>query len=78
MQLPKAKRGISLLDDSDDESFGESGEDANATVHSALPPRMSAPVLIPDTVPQSTATAKSAETSTVALEPAADEDDWNW
>ncbi|KJA26888.1 hypothetical protein HYPSUDRAFT_213011 [Hypholoma sublateritium FD-334 SS-4] len=77
MQLPKAKRGVSLLDDSDDESFGESCEDANVTMHSALPSRMSAPVLVPDTVPRA-ATAKIGKTSAVTLKSAADEDDWNW
>ncbi len=63
MQLPKARREVSLLDDSDDESFGESGEDANATAHSALSSRMAAPVLVPDTLPlpRAAATAKNAK-----------------
>ncbi len=80
MQLPKARREVSLLDDSDDESFGESGEDANATAHSALSSRMAAPVLVPDTLPlpRAAATAKNAKTTSTVLKPAADEDDWNW
>lgn len=77
MYLPQARRGVSLIDDSDDESFGESGEDHNATLRTTLPTRMSAPVLVPDSVPRTTSSTKIIKVDN-SLKPAADEDDWNW
>jgi len=60
----------SLLDDSDDESFGESGVDAGGDNTVRL-----APVMVPDSKGRIGLTAEKAKEKEKKVD---DEDEWNW
>jgi len=69
----------SLLDDSDDESGGNKDLHANGeddTVQMRMGLKMSAPVMVPDTVSPTTSVPSPGGQAKRLQD--ADEDDWNW